>query len=93
MMTDTVFALAVLAVLALPWSLKQAGLLDKTKQWYKILLSGILIGLLAAVFSISSSAALISAETASHVVLAAETTALILATIGVLGVIKNLVTN
>lgn len=77
-------------VLILPWSLKQAGLFDKVKYWYKVLVSGLLVGLLAVAFEASNTAILLGQDIANQISLGAETITLILVVVSVLGIIKNL---
>ena len=71
----------------LPWCLKQAGLWDALKKWYKYLLAGILL-----IYPASFIYAMISnlGFWTNYIFAVMESIALILGTIGILGMCKKL---
>ena len=83
-------ALFIGTILVLPWSLKQAGIFDKVKQWYKVLIAGLAISMISLTFGMSGLTTLLGQDLIMWISLATETVSLILVVISLLGIAKNL---
>lgn len=80
-------------VLILPWTLKHTGDWNKVKKWYNYVLSGVLIGFISTalgLYSTTSGSFLAGTATLYLASLLAETIALALGIIGIVGICKGL---
>lgn len=87
-LTSAILLVTVGAILVLPWTLRQAGIFDRVRKGYYLLLAGLFIGLIATMMLVYENGAvtrfLPQAGSLVLIRLIVETVAGIISTIGLL---------